>query len=469
MRVRVQVIVETDDDTPPTAHEVARIERSDVRIDTLGLHLAEAKDLLQKVQDVVIAEQARKALAEQVACPAYGRARRHKDIATIVLRTLFGTLRLRSPRWWHCPCRPQPSRTFSPLAAVLPARTTPELLYLESKFSGLISYGQSASLLAETLPLGRPLHATAVRLHTQATAEKLERELGPEQSMFIEGCQAEWDELPRPDLPLTVGLDGGYVHSSQQRSRRDGWFEVIAGKSMPADGPAKCFGFVQCYDRKPKRRLFEVLRSQGMRPNQQVTFLTDGGDDVRELPLYLNPQSQHLLDWFHITMRLTVLSQMAKGVRSRENPSLTDELTEELERLKWYLWHGNVFLALQTTTFVQLDIVNVEVSPEQQKLSKAIAEFGGYIRANAAWIANYGERFRSGEAISSAFVESAVNQVVSKRMVKKQQMRWTPRGAHLLLQVRTRVLNDELGDVFQRWYPAFVAASAGTAQTELAA
>jgi hypothetical protein len=125
---------------------------------------------------------------------------------------------------------------------VLPARTTPELLYLESKFSGLISYGQSASLLAETLPLGRPLHATAVRLHTQATAEKLERELGPEQSMFIEGCQAEWDELPRPDLPLTVGLDGGYVHSSQQRSRRDGWFEVIAGKSMPADGPAKCFG-----------------------------------------------------------------------------------------------------------------------------------------------------------------------------------------------------------------------------------
>jgi len=135
--------------------------------------------------------------------------------------------------------------------------------------------------------------------------------------MFIEGCQAEWDKLPRPDLPLTVGLDGGYVHSSQQRSRRDGWFEVIAGKSMPADGPAKCFGFVQTYDRKPKRRLFEVLRSQGMQSNQQVTFLTDGGDDVRELPLYLNPQAEHLLDWFHITMRLTVMSQMAKGVQRR--------------------------------------------------------------------------------------------------------------------------------------------------------
>ena len=52
-------------------------------------------------------------------------------------------------------------------------------------------------------------------------------------------------------------------------------------------------------------------------------------------------------------------------------------------------------------------------------------------------------------------MESTVNQVISKRMVKKQQMRWTPRGAHLLLQVRTRVLNDDLADTFHRWYPAF--------------
>jgi len=471
MRVRVQVVIESDNDDnrPPAVHEVAHLERADLRIDTLGLQLAEAKDLLQKVQEVVVGEQVRTCLAEQVACPACGRARRHKDADTIVVRTLFGTLHVRSPRWWQCSCQPQSTRTFSPLVAALPERTTPELLYLESKFAGLVSYGLSARLLAETLPLGRPLHAIAVRLHAQATAERLEDELGPEQPMFIQGCQAEWDELPRPDLPLTVGLDGGYVHSSQQRSRRDGWFEVIAGKSMPTDGPAKCFGFVQTYDRKPKRRLFEVLKAQGMQPNQQVTFLTDGGDDVRELPLYLNPQAEHLMDWFHITMRLTVLSQMAKGVRSRDNPNLTTDLAEELERLKWYLWHGNVFLAQQTITYLQLDADCGDTSLEQRKLSKAVSEFDGYIRANGAWIPNYGERSRSGEAISSAFVESTVNQVVSKRMVKKQQMRWTPRGAHLLLQVRTRVLNDDLATVFQRWYPAFVVAPAESSDTTRAA
>jgi hypothetical protein len=58
-----------------------------------------------------------------------------------------------------------------------------------------------------------------------------------------------------------------------------------------------------------------------------------------------------------------------------------------------------------------------------------------------------------GEKISTAFAESAVNQVVSKRMVKKQQMRWSESGAHNLLQVRTKVLNDQLWETFVRWYP----------------
>ena len=495
MKVRVQVIVDPEDGGPAAVHEVAHLDRERLQIDTLGVQLAEAKTLLQQVQQVMVDEQVRTCLVQQVACPHCGRARRHKDATTIVVRTLFGALHLDSPRWQHCPCQPQPTRTFSPLAAALPERTTPELLYLEGKFSGLTAYGLSAKLLGETLPLGRPLHATAVRLHAQATAERLERELGPEQPMFIDGCQAEWDELPRPDLPLAVGLDGGYVHSAAQRSRRDGWFEVVAGKSVPAEGTPKCFGFVQTYDPKPKRRLFEVLKSQGMQMNQQVTFLTDGGEDVRELPLYLNPQAEHILDWFHLTMRLTVMGQYAKSLPEADahvRPAVStsagrapgnvdddedsgdgdDEWDDdpgfvvtragaarELERLKWFLWHGNVFRALQVVDDLRDDLA--AAGAEQTKLTTALEEFDGYLHANGAWIPNYGERHRAGETSSSAFVESTVNQVVSKRMVKKQQMRWTPRGAHLLLQIRTRVLNDELADEFRRWYPAFTRPSDG--------
>ena len=79
----------------------------------------------------------------------------------------------------------------------------------------------------------------------------------------------------------------------------------------------------------------------------------------------------------------------------------------------------------------------------------------GCTRSNAGAIVNYGKRHRCGERISTGFVESAVNQVIAKRFVKKQQMRWTPRGAHLLLQIRTQVLNDELRASFEKWYPCF--------------
>lgn len=127
----------------------------------------------------------------------------------------------------------------------------------------------------------------------------------------------------------------------------------------------------------------------------------------------------------------------------------------DLERVKWCLWHGNVFKALRRLDDIELDLECYEAPfpPSVQKLLVKLREFRGYIEANRAFIPNYGDRYRYGEVVSTAFVESTVNQVVSKRMVKKQQMRWTKRGAHLLLQVRTQTLNDDLRDTFCRWYP----------------
>jgi hypothetical protein len=73
MKLRVQVVIESDADDedggdhPPVVHEVAQIDREALSVDTLGLRLEEAKNLLQKVQTVLIDEQARASLAEQVA------------------------------------------------------------------------------------------------------------------------------------------------------------------------------------------------------------------------------------------------------------------------------------------------------------------------------------------------------------------------------------------------------------------
>lgn len=72
---------------------------------------------------------------------------------------------------------------------------------------------------------------------------------------------------------------------------------------------------------------------------------------------------------------------------------------------------------------------------------------------------HYAARHRRGEPISTAFIESAVNEIVAKRMNKKQQMRWNRTMVQPFLDVRTAVLNDTLEDAFRRRYRGFRAAN----------
>lgn len=456
MKFKMRILVENDDGDEILLAENIEFERKNSSLENLGLILAESKELLRKTQQAIVHEQVREFLKESESCLQCRSKRLSKGKHRIVYRTLFGKMELASPRLFYCKCELEkelpPAKTFSPLANALPERTSPELLYLESKFGARISYDLSRQLLAEVLPLHEEFNHATIRNHLHQIGERLEGELGEDKGMYIEGCPRDWANLPRPAMPLTVGIDGGYVHSNHPQSRTEGWFEVIVGKSMKADGTAKCFGFVCGQDRKPRRRLFQVLQSQGMQMNQQITFLSDGGDLVRQLQYYLNPQSEHLLDWFHITMRLTVMRQMARGL---ENNELKELILPMIESAKWYLWHGNVVRALEKIEdcwcFSDTEIPTIK----ELKLQKTVKEFQVYIENNHAMITNYGERYRNGETIATGFVESAVNQIISKRFVKKQQMRWTKRGAHLLLQVRVKVLNDELQESFRKWYPQF--------------
>ena len=88
-------------------------------------------------------------------------------------------------------------------------------------------------------------------------------------------------------------------------------------------------------------------------------------------------------------------------------------------------------------------------------MAKDVAEVIGYISNNKSHMVNYVERSLAGERLRAGFVELTVNQVISKRFIKKPSMDWTPRGAHLLLQIRTRVLNNELENLFRQCNPAF--------------
>src|SRR3984893_18811132 len=128
-------------------------------------------------------------------------------------------------------------------------------------------------------------------------------------------------------------------------------------------------------------------------------------------------------------MRTTQLSQTIKGLAADppiegDSANRIDELLRELNRAKAYLRHGSPHRALRTLEDLTWEIGTD--TPRATATQDKLDEFMNYITANMAAIPNYADRQRHGEPIATGFVESAVNQVVSERLVKEQQMRWTP-------------------------------------------
>ena len=166
-------------------------------------------------------------------------------------------------------------------------------------------------------------------------------------------------------------------------AHKQGWFEVIAGKSVVAfrweeegeEASAKCFGFVQTYDEKPRRRLWELLKSQEMQENQQVVFMSDGGGNVRRMQEYLHPFSEHLIDWFRITMRLTVLQQQTMALQA-ERPETGASVSERLDSVKHLLLHGTTEVALERLGDLIMDLSLIQAhSAAANKVADGVGEF----------------------------------------------------------------------------------------------
>ena len=99
--------------------------------------------------------------------------------------------------------------------------------------------------------------------------------------------------------------------------------------------------------------------------------------------------------------------------------------------------------------------VELQSSVPSRKLWAALHALDGYLTGQSDWLVNYAARHRAGLRVGTAITEGTANFLVNRRMNKSQQMRWSRRGADLLLQVRCAVYNGTLGSSFgQRFQSA---------------
>ena len=167
MSIRVEVVC-IGADGIEQRRDVLAMERAELAMETLGMNLKESKALLKGVQDLMVAHQVNEYLEQHRQCPQCGKRYAGKDAGSAPVNTVFGQVEVPNPRWKSCACSGAGSLTFRPANVWLQGRTSPELLYLETKWASLIPFAKVADLLRDVLPVGDTANPQTIRNHLQA-------------------------------------------------------------------------------------------------------------------------------------------------------------------------------------------------------------------------------------------------------------------------------------------------------------
>ncbi|BCZ84397.1 hypothetical protein [Paraburkholderia terrae] len=170
-----------------------------------------------------------------------------------------------------------------------------------------------------------------------------------------------------------------------------------------------------------------------MARDERVTVISDDAGEFGKAVDGSQLVRGRILDWFHIAMKFKAAKISVFGSQTME-PHERIPVETEIDHAKWLVWHGtgrqSVFRikALDATLLANKGYENSTLYWNLRRLYF-------YIENNAGTLVNYGMRHHKGLPISSSIPESAVNQVVTHRMAKKQQMRWTDEARRAMLGV----------------------------------
>ena len=327
--------------------------------------------------------------------------------------------------------------TLNPVAEIMPDRCTPEYECVIAKMGSLLRYRRARTLLSDFLPLGEGPAVETSRRRTMRVGARLEQ-------------LAVASQVPAPaaqSQAIALSIDGGHVRSVRSYQARS--FEVMLAQVSNDDGKQVVFSSMPAEADRQWDQLRGVLHELGATPATLMTILSDGADGPRSLgeSACVGP-THHVLDWFHLSMRIQHVAQAAKSWPdiAAEDCEAGTRLSDTVERIRWRLWHGQVGRGLELIgeTMATLDSMAAATSATAAvalKVGRLLGELETYVCGQSDIIIDYATARRRKEPISTAVTESTVQWLLHRRMNAQQQMRWTPRGAHLMLKVRCAVMN----------------------------
>jgi len=430
--------------------DVGRLERRAVGLATheISLMLHEAKALLAELQRRIVQTQIdEKVMCERV-CTDCLRVRPIRDQRTRVLQTLFGTVRVAAPRIKLGSCvdkGPFYDVSFSPLSDLLPGRCTPELRRLQAELGARHSFREAARLLTAFLPCSPPNHAS-VRNRLHRVAEELHaKEAVPTVTPSVSNSTIE------SEPGIVVVMDGAHIRAAPGYQTRH--LDVNVGKVEASGRPSRRFALAPSGTERPLSHIRAALAAQGWRPNVPVTVLSDGEAALPELVRRATGSDvNHILDWWHIYMRVRHAEQALRGVYALNPPHQAglDIVSYRLSRVQHLLWNGYHDEARRELFGLQ-HLASEAVYLNGESLRASVMRFLGHcdelrgdLSNNETALIDYGSRYRADRPVSTSRAEGCVDEIANARMAKRRRMRWSPRGAHRVATVRAAVLDSRL-------------------------
>jgi hypothetical protein len=309
-----------------------------------------------------------------------------------------------------------------------------------AKLGAWMPYRRARGFLAEFFPIGDDVpEVETIRQRTLRVGASLERDaVSPTTSSA---------PVP-PARAMTVSIDGGHVRSAHGYQGRT--FEVFAALVGNNNGQEVVFSSVPAEANKQRRQLGGVLQGLGVTQKTPVTVLSDGAAGPRTFGEAASEQPvRHVLDWFHLAMRIQHVAQCVKSWpdTTAEDRQIGADVADRVEHIHWRLWHGQVRRApdLIGQTLSRLNVLarmKSTTAGVASKMMHPLVALETYVAGLADLIIDYATARRCEEPFSTSPIERAVQWLLHRRMAAQQQMRWSPRGAHLMLKVRTSIVND---------------------------
>ena len=440
----VQISMETTfDDGTRRTHRLGDLSRPYrlTNSEALGLLLSDAKAIISQIQRAILTDQLEEVVAVNRTCSACGSTKSIHDYRTRVFDTAFGRFRHQVPRLKQCKCGVAAGYKCrgeqSPVAKIFPDRATPELCRLQTELGSRHSFREAARIMETFLPCAKQINTTVRNRLGRVAQSFIDRE--PAQISVDEDAQSP---------PLTVFLDGAHIRCRPEYQKRH--LDVVVGK---VESPNMCrrFGLVAQAGPSPSGQLRQDLLALGWDGQRPVTVISDGEPALPNLiRAAVDGRVRHILDWWHISMRVQHIENAVKGLLQTESFTGFPELFKRpAETLRWCLWHGKIMTAGTRLKLLMID--SGRVTTEDAAVRAAAArvearcrELYTYLGNNWDALTNYGWRHRNGFSISSSRAEGCVDDIGNARMGKSRRVRWSPRGAHNVAVTRAAVLDGRL-------------------------